>query len=241
MAPIIGISAGTVRNPFDGTPFTALRPTYTHAVDLAGGVPLIIPHNVDATSLRRIYDQLDAVIVSGGGDLEPARYEAATSIYTAGIDESRDAAELELIRWAVDEQKPLLCICRGIQAMNVALGGTLIQDIRDEVPGALRHEHPGGRWFTHFAHDITVASDSKLYTAMGLETDTVAVNSLHHQALGRVADGLIITACAPDDIIEGVELPDHPFALGVQWHPEALVDDSPPMRHLFEALVQAAE
>ena len=241
MAPIIGISAGTVRNPFDRTPFMALRPTYTHAVDVAGGVPLIIPHNVETDSLRRIYDRLDAVIVSGGGDLDPACYGAERSIFTSGIDDARDAAELQLVRWAVDEEKSLFCICRGVQVMNVVLGGTLIQDIRAEIPDTLRHDHPGGRWFTHIAHDITVTPGSKLHAALKLETDTVAVNSLHHQALGRVGEGLTITACAPDDIIEAVELPDHPFALGVQWHPEALVDDSPPMRRLFEALVQAAE
>ena len=241
MTPIIGISAGTVRNPYDGVPFMALRPTYTHAVDVAGGVPLIIPHNVDTDGLRRIYDRLDAVIVSGGGDVDPTCYGADRSIYTSGIDDARDAAELQLVRWAVDGEKPLLCICRGAQVMNVVLGGTLIQDIRAEIPDTLRHDHPGGRWFTHIAHDITVSADSKLSAALDLETDKVAVNSLHHQALGRVGEGLTITACAPDDIIEAIELPEHPFALGVQWHPEALVDDSPPMRRLFEALVHAAE
>jgi putative glutamine amidotransferase len=190
--------------------------------------------------LRSIFDRLDAVVISGGGDIDPQRYGAERSLYTAGIDTGRDAVEIQLAQWAVEENKPLLAICRGHQILNVALGGTLNQDIQDTLPGTLRHDAPSDDWFARTVHDVSVTSGSKLHAALGGEETKLVVNSLHHQALDRVADALTVVACAVDGIVEGVEIPDRRFAIGVQWHPEALVDEHPRMRQLFESLVSAA-
>ncbi len=201
----------------------------------------MIPFPLEMPTLRRIYERLDGIVLSGGGDVDPARYSAeSVSPYTEGIDSGRDEAEIQLVRWAVEDDRPLLAICRGIQVLNVALGGTLIQDIREEVIHSLRHEAPTDKWFVIPTHMVTVAPDSRLGMALGLADHRLAVNSLHHQAVGTIAPGLQVVAHADDGIIEGLELPEKRFVIGVQWHPEALVDEHPPMHRLFEALVRAA-
>ena len=218
----------------------ALRPTYVHAVTVAGGAPMMIPLETNASVLRSIFDRLDAVVISGGGDIDPQRYGAEHSLYTAGVDTERDAVEIQLAQWAVEEDKPLLAICRGHQILNVALGGTLNQDIQDTLPGSLRHDAPSDDWFARTVHDVSVTSGSKLHAALGGEETNLAVNSLHHQALDRVADALTVVACAADGIVEGVEVHYRRFIIGVQWHPEGLVDEHPRMKQLFESLVSAA-
>jgi putative glutamine amidotransferase len=240
-APLVGISVGSIKSPVSGAPYLAVRPTYTHAVEQAEGAVVMIPLRLDGDGLRRIYERLDGIVLSGGGDVDPQCYGAETvSPYTMGIDPDRDELELRLVRWAIADNKPLLCICRGIQVLNVALGGTLIQDIREEVPGALRHEAPSDDWFTRMAHEVTVSASSQLHAALAITGERLAVNSLHHQALGAVALDLTVVAHADDGIVEGVQIDGNRFTLGVQWHPEALVDDHPHMQHLFGALVEAA-
>jgi putative glutamine amidotransferase len=237
-APLIGISVRTVINPASQARYLGVRPTYPHAVDLAGGIPLLIPMHIEDSALRSLFDRLDGLVLTGGGDVDPASYGAEYSPYTADIDVERDRVEMQLVRWSIDTDLPLLTICRGTQVLNVALGGTLIQDLRDEVPNALRHDPPDDSWFPRLTHDIDVVGGSKLHNALG--QTHLAVNSLHHQALAHIADGLAVTACAPDGIVEGVELPDKRFVVGVQWHPEALVDEHPHMLGLFKSLIQAA-
>jgi putative glutamine amidotransferase len=238
---LIGISVGSRRVPDDAdAAYLAVLPTYPHAVSLAGGTPVLIPLQTAQHGLRRIFDRLDGIVISGGGDVSPACYGASASPYTARIDASRDEVEMQLARWAVDEDKPLLAICRGIQVLNVALGGTLIQDIRHEVPNALRHDHDAHKWFRQIVHDVTVEGGSRLHAALGARQNRYAVNSLHHQALAVIAGDLSPVARADDGIIEGVEMAGRRFVVGVQWHPEALVDDHPSMRSLFESFVRAA-
>ncbi len=241
-APLIGISVGSVRHPASavGARFMALRPTYVHAVTVAGGAPMMIPVASDMAVLRSIFDRLDGVVISGGGDIDPQCYGAERSVYTEGVDAVRDEVELQLARWAVAEDKPLLAICRGHQILNVALGGSLIQDVFGSIPGSLRHEAPSDDWFTRTVHDVSVTEGSKLYEALGGNTSQFAVNSLHHQALDRVADSLQVVATAADGIVEGIEISESNFVVGVQWHPEALVDEHPAMKRLFEGLIGAA-
>jgi putative glutamine amidotransferase len=237
-APLIGISVRTVISSSSQARYLAVRPTYPHAVDLAGGIPILIPMHIEVDALRSLFDRLDGLVLTGGGDIDPAQYGAECSLYTADIDAERDRVELQLARWAVEANKPLLTICRGTQVLNVALGGTLIQDIRDEVPNTLRHDPPDDSWFPRLTHDVDVVGGSKLHSALG--QTKLAVNSLHHQALGKIADALEVVACAPDGIVEGIEHPDCHFIVGVQWHPEVLVDDHPPMLNLFKSLIEAA-
>ena len=239
--PLIGIATGTRQAPDTGAVFVALRPTYIHAVEKAGGVPVVVPAGVGKDALRRIYERLDGIVISGGGDVDPVSYGAIPSDHVYGVDLVRDQAEFQLVRWAVQDDKPLLAICRGIQVLNVALGGTLIQHIPTEVEGALAHANLSDEWFSRLAHEVAIAPGSKLYRALGISTERLGVNSLHHQGLGQVAPQLRVVAHADDGVVEGVELPDQQFILGVQWHPEALVDDHPPMLHLFESLIRAAQ
>jgi putative glutamine amidotransferase len=237
-APLIGISIRTLANPINSTPYLAVRPDYSHSVDLAGGIPVLIPLHIANDSLRGLFDRLDGLILSGGGDVDPVHFGAECSPYTGSIDAERDRVELQLARWAIEADKPMLTICRGIQVLNVALGGTLIQDIREEVPNSLRHDPPDDSWYPRLTHDVDVVGGSKLYAALG--STNLAVNSLHHQSLDRIAEGLEVTACALDGIVEAVEHPQRRFVVGVQWHPEALVDHHPPMLNLFKSLIQAS-
>jgi putative glutamine amidotransferase len=239
-SPLIGISVGA-RQVDQGAPFLLVRTTYTHAVEAAGGAPVTIPLQLTGDALRRVYDRLDGLVFSGGGDMDPACYGVSeVSPYTVNVDPNRDEIEMQLIRWALEDNKPLLAICRGHQVLNVTLGGTLHQDIREEVPGALRHESPSAAWFNHLKHDVEVEPGSRLQTALGVDGPSVTVNSLHHQGIDRVASDLTVSARAADGIVEGLEIPENRFTVGVQWHPEALVDEHSAMRRLFQSLVEAA-
>jgi putative glutamine amidotransferase len=239
--PLIGITVGEQKvTTFNGTALR-VRSTYPRAVESAGGIPLLIPLQIDVNTLRRIYDRLEGIVITGGGDIDPSYYGTSQSVYTAEVDTHRDEAEIQLARWAVEDDKPLLGICRGHQVMNVALGGTLIQDIRDEIPNSLRHDSPSDEWFTKLPHEISIDPDSKLYRALGVTTERLAVNSMHHQSANQLASNLCLVARADDGVIEGIEHPERRFVIGVQWHPEALFDTYAPHKHLFEAFVKAAQ
>jgi putative glutamine amidotransferase len=239
-APLIGITVGATQPHGANGLSLRIRSTSPRAVAAARGIPTLIPIDIDTDTLRAIYDQLDGVILSGGGDIEPARYGARASICTEDVDPMRDELEVRLTEWALADDKPLLGICRGIQVINVAMGGTLIQDISDEVPGSLRHDREGYDWFGRLTHDVRLDPGSRLHKALDILGESLKVNSLHHQAVGKLAPGLCMVGQASDGIIEGVEHPDRRFAVGVQWHPEALCSEHEPHQHLFEAFIAAA-
>jgi putative glutamine amidotransferase len=180
--------------------------------------------------------RLDGLLFSGGGDLDPATYGAPPHRLVAGVDLQRDAAELALARWASVEGRPLFGICRGLQVLNVALGGSLYADV-SQHPGAIRHTYSPGFPTDLRPHDVRVEPGTCLADLLG--APRVAVNSLHHQASQSLAPGLVAAAFAPDGLVEAVELPGHPFALAVQWHPECL-PGAPEMQRLFAAFVAAA-
>jgi putative glutamine amidotransferase len=237
--PIIGISTGKRHVADYPLPFQGAPVTYSEAVSMAGGVPVLIPHNLPPQPLRKLFERLDGIVLPGGGDVDPAAYRAETHPQIGGVDVERDQTEFLLARWAVDDDKPLFAICRGIQVLNVALGGTLIRDIPSEVPNALEHTRKPYD-FGRIAHAVSLVPESALFRALGVAGETLNVNSLHHQAIHQPAQSLQVTARAPDGIIEGVEIPGRRFILGVQWHPEALVKEHPPMLSLFRSLVAAA-
>jgi len=219
--------------------------TYIQAVVRAGGVPFLIPELVDAELLRILYDRSDGLLLPGGDDVHPARYGEAIHEKCGLITSDRDEVELTLARWAVDEGKPLLAICRGIQVLNVALGGSLYQDIQAQVAGALKHAWYPDYPRNHRPHTVALPPGTHLAGMLvpesggGPETACLAVNSLHHQAIRALAPRLTVAACAPDGIVEAVEVGDHPFALGVQWHPEELALEDAQAQRIFDALVEA--
>jgi len=212
--------------------------TYTRAIQRAGGVPLIIPPLTQEADWPRLLDGLDALLLSGGEDIDPQAYGQALEPWTGRVDLERDTAELGLVRAWVTSRKPLLAICRGHQLLNIALGGTLYQDIMAHIPNALDHAYVPGRPMEQLVHPVDVVAESRLAAVLG---DTrFAVNSAHHQAIDEPGTGLVVVALAPDHVIEAIELPDHPFCLGVQWHPEAMVKQLDTMVPLFNAFVAAA-
>ncbi len=238
--PIIGCTTyrKTVpqKHPID---VYGLMPTYTEAIQSAGGIPVLIPLGLQEQDLETLFDRLDGVVLPGGGDVDPEVYNGRSDVEVWGIDHERDRTEYRVAQLAMASKKPVLAICRGLQVFNVALGGTLWEDIMSLIPGSLNHDLPDDVPRNHLAHSVKVYPDTLLSRL--LDKSEVWVNSLHHQAIQDLAAELIVTAVAPDDVIEAAEAPGHPFAVGVQWHPENLVNDDPAMLALFEGLVQAAK
>ena len=243
--PIVGITCDGIEPAHSHHPHrVGQNQTYVNALIRACAAPLLLPNVVDRDLLRSLYEKLDGLLLSGGGDIDPAHYGEPIHEKCGRIDAERDEAELTLTRWAVEDGKPLLAICRGIQILNVALGGSLHQDIGAQVPEPLEHtwypEYPRH----HRSHTITVAPGTRL--AQILEADSLPVNSLHHQALKNVAPPLTVSARASDQVVEAVELHNpshgrHSFALGVQWHPEDLAPSDARQQGLFDSLVEACQ
>lgn len=232
MQPIIAITAGEIINYDTGQAWTPVVygqfRTYTDAVVRAGGAPFVIPLVKDDSTLRRLYEQCDGLLLSGGHDLDPVLYEGDRERVTMHISSRRDRQEIQLLRWALEDDKPILGICRGMQLINVALGGSLHQDIGQDVKKARNHTANIERKdFHHLAHSLKVAPGSRL--AGILETVEVPANSLHHQAIDRLGEDLIVTAHAEDGVIEAIELPGKRFVIGIQSHPEVLEAATEPL------------
>ena len=238
--PVIGIttggrSEGYIKSRHYDAFFSTPAP-YVDAVRRAGGVPLLIPPGDD--EWESILPLLDGLVVTGGTDIDPAEYGGDRwNAHLLPPDRERDHSELSLIRRLLDEgETPLLCICRGMQALNVAAGGTLyehIPDIRDEDI----HRNEAGLWAMQEVH---VESDSLIADVMGLTA--LRTSSGHHQAVKDVGDGLQVVAAAADGIIEALEMPDHPWLIAVQWHPEVTAAGDASQQALFDALaVKAGE
>ena len=234
--PLVGITASRTYNK-KGAPMMMLMESYTRAVAEAGAVPLIIPLGISSESLQTIVDRLDGILFSGGGDVRPQVYGSQDHPKVDRIDDDRDRLELDLFHLLNDTGKPFLGICRGIQLINVALGGTIYEDILDQHPGALKHDH-SYKARNHLAHPVSISEDSRLRRILG--ASQVGVNSLHHQGLRQLAPGTKATAWSPDGLVEAIEVPGYSFGLAVQWHPEWLQEHQP-MRDLFRTFVQAAD
>ena len=200
-----------------------------------GGIPVLIPAILDDEDRSELFTRLQGVLFSGGGDISLKYFEGEDHPKIDGVDDDRDVTELTLLKRSVDDGKPFLAICRGIQVMNVALGGTLYTHIPDQVTTDLQHDQDE---FTTLAHVVNIDEDSRMAEIFG-ET-LLQVNSLHHQGLKDVASPLKVVGHAPDGVIEAVELPDHPYGIGVQWHPEWLTDQLV-MRRLFKSFVDASK
>jgi putative glutamine amidotransferase len=232
--PLIGITLDS--EPAGGwskLPWYALRQNYCEAVARAGGLPLPLPHEPE---LAEAYlDKLSGIVITGGAfDVDPSLFGAATRHATVKTKDRRTAFEFALVKGAYARDLPMLGICGGQQLLNVVLGGSLIQHIPDEIPGALPHEQPNPR--TEPGHNVKVVAGTLLHRVT--EMLELPVNSAHHQAVKAVGPGIVVNATAPDGVIEGIEDPRKRFCLGVEWHPEYAI--GPGDTRIFDAFIRAA-
>jgi putative glutamine amidotransferase len=210
---------------------------YVESVRLVGGDPVVL--DLTAAVATEQLANADGLLLTGGGDVDPIHYNEPRHETFSAAEPGRDDAELSLAREAMARRLPILAICRGVQVLNVAAGGSLVQDIPSAITAAVDHRPavpPAGP-----AHFVAITPGTHLagLIASDLEDDAAVVNSRHHQSVGRVAPGFVVSAVAPDGVVEGIEAPDQPFCLGVQWHPENFVA-SGDFKALFRGLVDAA-
>jgi len=242
-SPVILITPSTERK---GAEFAdssiSLSNCYTDAVITAGGLPQIFPATTSRAVIAEAVQRCDGVLMTGGDDIDPKLYASNLSdelAKTVGpLEPDRDIWEKEVIAEVFAQRKPLFGICRGHQMLNIALGGTLVVDIATQLPNTLNHRRMDCK--AKPVHDVNVAPDSLLARLAGQQS--FAVNSTHHQAIGELAPRLRVVAQSPDGVIEAVELKDagrEPFLLGVQFHPERLIDRSAVFRQLFSGFIEA--
>jgi putative glutamine amidotransferase len=234
--------------PLIGLPTLAIPPgpkparfginqSYVRVLAAAGCAPVLIPILDDDERLRAIYERLDGIVFPGGADVAPTEYGEEPIDNLNVIEPERDRVELTLARWAFDDDLPTLGICRGQQLINVALGGTLYQDLIHQGATTVEHSDADGRARTKLIHRVRLDPDSRL--AQLIDETSVDVNSLHHQAVKDVAPALRVTGTADDGVIEALESPDRRFWIAIQWHPEE-IDDLPWVRRLFVGFAHAA-
>lgn len=231
--PIIGVTTSITEDES----ILQLNRSYISALTHSGTLPVLLPATTEASAIARYASMCDGLLLSGGGDVEPALYGASTRWECGAVSPLRDAFELALCRKMLQLRKPILAICRGIQVLNVALGGSLYQDLQSEQPGCIAHRQKQLSCYT--AHAVSVEPGSQL--ADILSVTTLQVNSLHHQAIKDVGEGAAVCATAADGIIEAIEVPELPFCIGVQWHPERLWDQPATTIHarLFRSFAEA--
>lgn len=232
--PIIGIPLDSEEpGGYSKFPWYAIRENYSSAVARAGGLPLMLPHELER--IADYLDLIDGLVVTGGAfDVDPALFGAETRHESVTVKSHRTDFEWGVAKGALDRDMPVLGICGGQQLLNVVLGGTLIQHIPDEIEAALAHEQPNPR--NEPGHAVSVIENTLLHRIAG--NVSLSVNSAHHQAVKDVADGTVVNAVAPDGVVEGIEAPDRRFCLGVQWHPEFSID--PADSKIFNAFVAEA-
>lgn len=235
--PLIAITCSTASpDRYPSGSQDRLGRAYASAIWKAGGAPILIPNLCEDGYPEALLARVDGLLLSGGDDVGPDRFGEEILNDTVEVDHARDAAEIPLARTAVARDIPILGICRGIQTLAVALGGTLYQDIPAQVPEACIHRQTAPR--PEATHEIRAAGDCRLYAITGQER--LAVNTFHHQAVRGVPKPLRPTAWAPDGVIECVEAPDAAFLIGVQYHPEEMTETQEHAMKLFAAFVQTA-
>lgn len=236
MRPVIGIPCQADFRAGSKRPVYGNNRTYVHAVESAGGLPILIPMLNDLSELQELLPRLDGVLFSGGIDMQPSLYGAQPHPAEDEPDPRLDEFELTIASWVLEEDLPVLGVCRGMQLLNVLQGGTLYQDIASQCSGALNHCRRD-RPRTELTHAVTVAEGSRMERVLGKRQ--VSVNSLHHQAIKDPGRGIRISGWAEDGIAELMEMPEKRFVLGIQGHPEELYGDVSVFARFFKAFVRA--
>ena len=237
--PLVGVTMGREKSQrFFGLSLFIMNQTYVRMLETMGALPVMIPLHMSDLTLRGTFDRLDGLFLPGGEDIDPANYGADRHPLLGATDKERDRTELLLSRWAIEEGMPVLGVCRGAQMINVACGGTLVQDLHIERPDYVKHDYfPPSFERYRISHRVDIEADSRLARAMGSVHE---VNSMHHQGLDRIGHGLRVVARADDGLPEAVEVPHLPFVVGVQWHPEELAKTDQMSANLFFDFVRAA-
>jgi len=243
--PVIGITTQTLHS-IDGIPpglpaSWVMNQRYFLAATMVGAVPWMIPlFDDDIHTLREIYERLDGILIPGGVDISPREYGEDVRPECGNLDPARDRVELQLVRWAIEDRKPVLGLCRGLQVINVASGGSLWQDLASQNAAFHKHDYfpTAGFERDHLAHDVQLVEGTLL--AQLMESGSVPVNSMHHQGVKALGRELVVSAIAPDGLIEAVEGSDDGFLVGVQWHPEVFEMADPHARHLFGSFIRAS-
>ena len=233
----VAVTAGI--RPDGDTSRVRLTAAYVTALERAGLVPLIVPPLSSTEAASSVLDSVSGLVLTGGEDVDPARYGEQRHEKVRSVNVARDATEAALVEEARARGLPVFAICRGIQILNVALGGTLVQDIPSQCHTEIDHDEEGAR--TSRTHEVSIEPGSLIAGAVG--TEHLSVNSFHHQSVKRVADGMKVTARSPDGVIEGIESTDDSWwVMGVQWHPEEMTDSAEPWdRGLFKAFAKQLE
>jgi putative glutamine amidotransferase len=237
--PLIGVTTGREKSQrFFGLALYIMNQTYVRTLENLGALPVMIPLNMSEATLYGIFAHLDGLFLPGGEDIDPANYATDRHPLLGATDKERDRTELLMTRWALATGMPVLGVCRGVQMINVACGGTLTQDLHSEQPTLAKHDYfPPSFERYRISHRIDIEADSLLARAMGQVHE---VNSMHHQAIERVGYGLRVVARADDGLPEALEAPALPFVVGVQWHPEELAKTDQTSANLFYDFARAA-
>lgn len=235
--PIIGVTTYNQENK-SGYPISAVMKKYISVIGDAGGAVVLIPSGMTERALVSIMGKLNGVLFTGGGDVDPSFYNFEDHHFLKQVDTDRDLTEMTLAKSVVSSGIPFLGICRGLQVINVAFGGTLFSHIPFQLSNAIKHDYNSSTERELLVHDVMLETDSQLMQIMGEEK--LRVNSLHHQGIKDLAQDFRAVGFSPDGLIEAIELPTHQFGMAVQWHPEWL-SQYPSARRLFTAFVQSAK
>ena len=243
--PLIAVPTQTLQ-AIDGIPQDlphswVMNHRYFAALALAGAAPLMVPLlTKKEDALRAIYERVDGVFLAGGVDVDPSSYNEDTLDVCGRTDEDRDAVELMFTRWAIEDGKPLLGVCRGMQIINVACGGSLFQDVAAQGERLIKHDYFPTQGFARdfLSHEASVTPGTKLHAIY--QGDAIMVKSMHHQGIKKLGDSLEPSVIAPDGLIEGLEGKNGKYLIGVQWHPEMLIESDEGTKRLFDSFVEAS-
>lgn len=215
-----------------------MRPAYIKAIRAAGGIPVILPLDLTTEELKQLADTFDGFLFTGGPDVHPFYFGEETQAHCGNVCLRRDVMELELLKLVMARRKPILGICRGVQLLNIGLGGDIYQDIPSQFKEDFPIAHTQPFYYDIPSHTVKVTPNTLL--ADIAQSDTLKVNSMHHQAVRRIAPGLTTSGHAPGGLVECIEKPDYPYFIGVQWHPEYLWEQDEAAARLFASFVEAA-
>lgn len=237
--PLIGVPTGRERSQrFHGLPLYIMNQTYVRVLESMGALPLLIPLQMSEETLRGIFERLDGLFLPGGEDMDPANYAEERHPQLGATDSERDRTEMLLTRWAIEDGMPVLGVCRGVQVINVVCGGSLYQDLLSQQSDYQKHDYfPPTHERYRISHQVSIEPDSRLAHALGTVHE---VNSMHHQGIAKLGTGLRIVARADDGLPEAIEVPELPFVVGVQWHPEELAKTDQHSAGLFYNFIAAS-